>query len=170
MRHKKLKLMVVLLFGLGLTNVQAQTMFVNESSGTQTEFALSNIQRMTFSEGSTSIQKADNSIVSISLSEINSINFEGPFTSFDEHISLNKNTRLTAYPNPVNDVLSIDLSSLKNKQGTLSVLSLDGSTILTQQTQSTTRETINLGGLPTGIYYCQFINDDEIKTVKIIKD
>lgn len=42
MTHKKLKFSAVLLLGLGLTGLQAQTMYVKESSGTQTAYAVNN--------------------------------------------------------------------------------------------------------------------------------
>src|SRR5690554_5092155 len=60
MRHKRLKLSAVLLLGLGLTGLQAQTMYVKESSGTQTAYALSNIQKMSFSSGNLTVTKTDN--------------------------------------------------------------------------------------------------------------
>lgn len=55
MRHKRLKLSAVLLLGLGLTGLQAQTMYVKESSGTQTAYTLSNIQKMSFSSGNLTV-------------------------------------------------------------------------------------------------------------------
>lgn len=169
MKHKKMKVSAVLLLGLGLTSVQAQTMYVKESSGTQTAHDITNIQTMTFSGGNASIQKTDNSTASFALSEISYINFEYLLTNIEEPAGLENLTRLTAYPNPVSDILSIDLSSLKNKQGILTVLALDGSTVLTQPTQGTANEMVNLSSLTAGVYYCQFANGNEIKTVKIIK-
>ncbi len=169
MKYKKLKVSATLLLGLGLISVQAQTMYVKESSGTQTAYDLTSIQKMTFSGGNTSIQKTDNSTSSFALSEISYINFEDLITSVEEPAGLGNFTGLTAYPNPVSDVLSIDLSSLKNKQGALIIRALDGSTVLTQQTKGTANETVNLRRLTAGVYYCQFANENEIKTVKIIK-
>lgn len=168
MRHKKLKLSGVLLLGLGLTSVQAQTMYVKESSGTQTDYSLSSIRKITFSGGNTIVQQSDNNTTSFALSEISYVRFtEDLVTSAKEQ---ENKTFLMVYPNPVNDVLSIDLSGLEIKEGTLSLLSLDVSPLLTQQTQGTTTEIINLSELETGIYYCQFAYENEIKTVKIIKD
>ena len=49
MRPKKVKLSAVLLLGLGLSSIQAQTMYVKKSNGTQTAYPLNSIRKMTFS-------------------------------------------------------------------------------------------------------------------------
>lgn len=170
MRYKKMKLSAVLLLGLGMASVKAQTMYVNENSGTQNVYTLSNVQKMTFSGGNVNIQKTDNSITYFDLSDISYISFTDLITSIVEQMDLGKYTNITAYPNPISDVINIDLSSLKNRKGTLSLVSLDGGIILTRQTQGTEIETLNLSELINGVYYCQFANENEIKTVKIIKD
>ena len=170
MQHKKLKVGAVFFLSLGLTSVQAQTMYVKESSGTQTTYDLKNIQKITFSEGNTTIQKTDNSTVSFALGAISYINFDNLVTSVEDQVEFVNHSNLAVYPNPVGEVLSIDLSSLKIKQGTLSVLTLDGSTVLTQPTQGNETETLNISALTSGIYLFQFTNEKETKTVKIIKE
>ena len=170
MKHKKLKTITLLLLGLGLTSVQAQTMYLKENIGTQTDYSLSNIQKMTFSGGNVSIAKTDNSTVSFTLGDISYISFTDLVTSVEAQMGSMKHSNLAAYPNPVSEVLSIDLSSLKNKQGTLSILSLEGSTVLTQPTQGGETAILNLRALVKGIYLCQFMNENETKTIKIIKD
>jgi len=42
MKCRKLKLITLLLLGVGLTGLQAQTMYVKENSGTQTAYTLNN--------------------------------------------------------------------------------------------------------------------------------
>ncbi|MEY3451220.1 MAG: hypothetical protein RL711_1046 [Bacteroidota bacterium] len=59
MRQKRLKLSAVFLLGLGLTGLQAQTMYVKEKSGTQTAYTLSSLRKMTFSE----MQRYKNQII-----------------------------------------------------------------------------------------------------------
>ena len=81
MRQKRLKLSAVLLLGLGLTGLQAQTMYVWESNSTQTDYALSNIRKMTFSGGNVTIQKTDNSTGVYGLSGLRYLNFTDLATS-----------------------------------------------------------------------------------------
>jgi hypothetical protein len=75
---------------------------------------------------------------------------------------------LITYPNPVSDIISIDLSSVTG-DGTISILTLEGKEILSQHTSGNNLITLNLCQLSQGIYLCRFINLQEIKTVKIIK-
>ena len=49
MRHLRLKLCAVVLLVFGLTEVQAQIMYVRETVGTQTVYTLNEIQKLSFS-------------------------------------------------------------------------------------------------------------------------
>lgn len=259
MRHKKLKLSVVLMLGLGLTGLQAQTMYVNESSGTQTAYALSNIQKMSFSSGNLTVTKTDNSSGVFALSDLRYLSFsnisidtESPTapisliatetttstvslswnTSTDNvgvtyyliykdgvkidsatttsyiataltsntaysftvkardaanNISaasnvlsittsiitnvfeLNTDNTILVYPNPVNNIINIDLSGKANAEGTLSILNFEGKTVLSRQVNNEGVFSLDISSLPTGIYLCRYSNATEIKTVKIIK-
>lgn len=88
MRHKRLKLSAVLLLGLGLTGLQAQTMYVKESSGTQTAYTLSNIQKMSFSSGNLTVTKTDNSSGVFALSDLRYLNFSDITTDLQEDLSV----------------------------------------------------------------------------------
>lgn len=168
MKHIKSKLSVLLLLGLGLTDLQAQNLYVNESNGSQTAYTLSNVRKMTFSGGNIHIQENDNSIATFALSEIKYLSVYDYVTDIEEQ---KKNTFLTAYPNPVNDILNIDLSNIiEDEPYTIHVFSIDGNKVLTHQTQGGGTAIINLSTLTKGIYFCQFDNGSEIKTLKIIKN
>ena len=75
MRNKKLKLSAVLLLGLGLTGLHAQTMYVNEKSGKQTAYPLNTVQKMTFSGGKVTVQKTDNSEGGFAFVDVKYINY-----------------------------------------------------------------------------------------------
>ena len=84
MRNKRLKLSTLLMLGLGLTGLQAQTMYVREGNGAQTDYALSSIRTMTFSGGNVTIQKTDNSKGTYALSGLRYLNFTDLTTSITE--------------------------------------------------------------------------------------
>jgi uncharacterized protein (TIGR02145 family) len=88
MRHKRLKLSAVLLLGLELTGLQAQIMYVKESSGTQTAYTLSNIQKMSFSSGNLTVTKTDNSSWVFALSDLRYLNFSDITTDLQEDSSV----------------------------------------------------------------------------------
>ena len=168
MRHKKLQLSAILLLGLGLTGLQAQTMYVKQSSGTQTAYALSNIQKMTFSSGNVTVQKTDNTTGVYALSGLKYLSFQDFTTGINEPQMAAGNTLLT-YPNPVADLLTIDLTGTKNGEGRISILNLEGKVMQTQKTSGMSIVTLNLSQLPQGVYLCRYTNGAETKTVKIIK-
>lgn len=262
MRQKRLKLSGILLLGLGLTDIQAQTMYVKESNGTQTAYSLNSVRKMTFSGGNATVQKTDNSTGVYAISGLRHLSFKN-FTIADvqaptapsslttsgvtttsvslswnastdnvgvtyyliykdgvkidsvttasyivselsasttysftvkardaaNNISASSNaisittssttgisepiiqfsySNLITYPNPVTDVLNVDLTGVTG-EGTISILTLEGKAIQTQTTNGNSLITLNLSHLSQGIYLCRYSNAVEIKTVKLIK-
>ncbi len=168
MRHKRMKLSAILLFGIGLTGLQAQTMFVKQSNGTQTAYALSNVRKMTFSSGNVTVQKTDNTTGVYVLSGLSYLSFQDFTTGINEPQMPAVNTLLT-YPNPIADMLNIDLTGTKNGEGCISILNLEGKVMQTQKTSGMGMVTFNLSQLPQGIYLCRYTNGAETTTVKIVK-
>jgi hypothetical protein len=168
MRKKQLKLSAVFLLGLGLTGLQAQTMYVKEKSGTQTAYTLSGLRKMTFSGGNATVQKSDNSAGVYALSGLRYLNFTNLITGQAEPIGLLGSANIVTYPIPVSDVLNIDLTGLTGEI-TLSILTMEGKEIQTQTTNGGSLITLNVSHLAQGIYWCRYANAVEIKTVKIIK-
>lgn len=167
MKHKKLKLSAVLLLGIGLTSLQAQTMYVKESSSTQTAYTLSSVRKMTFLSGNVTVQKTDNSTGVYNLSGLRYLSFEDYTTGLEKQVE-SKNINFNTYPNPVTDVLNIDLTGVATG-GTISILTLEGKLLQAQKTDGANTVTLNLSQLPKGIYLCRYVSTTEIKTVKIIK-
>lgn len=168
MRHKRLKLSAVLMLVLGLTGLQAQTMYVKEKNSTQTAYALSNIRKMTFSGGNVTIQKTDNSTGVYGLSGVRYLNFTDLTTGIVEPTMRLGNANLITYPNPITDLLTIDLTGVIGV-GTISILTLEGKVLQTQNINGSSLVTLKLNHLSQGIYLCRYSTAAEIKTVKIIK-
>lgn len=168
MRHKKLKLSAVFLLGLGLTSIQAQTLYVKETGGIQTSYVLSNISKMTSSGGNVTVQKTDNSTAVYALSEVRYLNFTDFWESIKEQDMPISNASFRAYPNPVTNVLNIDLTGIANG-GTISILTIEGKVLQEQKNDGKNSVTFNFSQLPQGIYLCRYVSRTEIKTIKIIK-
>jgi len=74
---------------------------------------------------------------------------------------------MNIYPNPVNENLNIEVSSLA-KNSLFSLSSVNGQELL--QKQITTAKTqIDISTLPSGIYFIRFISDKTVEVEKIIK-
>ena len=179
MRHKQKKLKVeskklkvlgvlaLLTFYFSLFTATAQTMYVKESSGTQIAYTLSSIRKMTFSGGNATVQKTDNSTGVYNLSGLRYLSFEDLTTVLEQPVQQGA-SNLIVYPNPVADVLNIDLTGVES-EGTISILALEGKLLQVQKTDGSNTVTLNLSQLPQGIYLCRYVSRTEIKTVKIIK-
>lgn len=163
MRHKRLKLSAILLLGLGLTGLQAQTMCVKESSGTESHYALSNIRKITFGAGNLTVTKTDNSTWVCTLNSLQCLSFADNTTGVQATHS--ETEILHVYPNPVKDLLIIDVPGV----GTIQLLSIDGKVLQSRQVNLAGITTLATGQLPEGIYICRYSNGTLIKTVKIIK-
>ncbi|MCF8358188.1 MAG: T9SS type A sorting domain-containing protein [Prolixibacteraceae bacterium] len=168
MQHKKLKLSAVLLLGLGLTGLQAQTMYVKEISGTQTAYTLNNIQKMSFSPGNLTVTKTDNNSSMYALGDLRCLKFSDITTGLNEPLSVQSQI-LSVYPNPVYKTLNIKLTGMAKTEGTLSILDFEGKTVLNQQVSNEGVLSFGISHLPAGIYLCRYSNSFEVKTVKIIK-
>jgi len=169
MRHKRLKLIAVLLSVIGLTGLQAQTMYVKEMSGTQTSFPLSNIRKMTFSKENITVQKTDNTIGAFALNELKFISFKNIVSAFDEQHLKEANPNLISYPNPVTELLNIDLTGKDYEDGMISILTIEGKVVQKLHELKSDIVTLNLSHLPEGIYLCRYNNQTEVTTLKIIK-
>jgi hypothetical protein len=168
MRHKRIKLIAVLLLGLGFTVLQAQTMYVKQSAGTQTAYVLISKRKITFSGGNATIYKTDNSTGVYALSGLRYFNFTDLTTSIEKPLHV-KEQLLNVYPNPVSNELHIDLIGTPKCEGTINILDMEGKTVLSQKINQAGLLVINLSYLPNGIYVCRYSNANELKTVKIIK-
>ena len=168
MRNKRLKLSAVLLLGLGLTGLQAQTMYVKENNGTQTAYALSNIQKMSFSSGNLIVAKTDNTNGVYALNNLRYFNFTDLSTKIEEPLSFQKQM-LRVYPNPVTNVLNIDLTGTAQVEGTLIIFNFEGKTVLNRQVSHAGVLSLDISHLSKGLYLCRYTNLTETRTVKIIK-
>jgi len=166
MRHKRLKLSAILLLGLGLTGLQAQTMYVKELNGSQSAYVLSNIRKMSFTLGSLNVIKTDNSVNVYAVNNLRYLNFIDNSLKIKEQVVQKEG--IITYPNPIINVLKVDISGL-SKNGIISIISLDGKTIKTEHIKNKEVLLFDLSDLPQGIYLCRYINLSETKTVKIIK-
>jgi hypothetical protein len=168
MFHKRLKFSAVLLLGLGLTGLQAQTIYVKQSNGTQTAYALSNIKKMSFSSGNLTVTKTDNTNGVYALNNLMFLNFTDLSTNVEEPLSVQKQM-LSVYPNPVTNVLNIDITGTVQEEGTLIIFNFEGKPVLNRQVSHAGVLSLDISHLPKGLYLCRYANMTETRTVKIIK-
>jgi len=75
MRYKKFQFLFVYLLLSVLVSAQAQTLFVRQANGSQRNYDLSNMRKMTYSSGNVTVQMNDNTTQGLPLSNIRYQNF-----------------------------------------------------------------------------------------------
>jgi hypothetical protein len=146
-----------------LITTNAQTIYVKQSSGTQTSYAISGLRMITFSSGNLEITKTDNNSTTLTVAGLDYLSFTDYKT--DIQMIYEDAGTIRIYPNPVDALLNIELP----EAGTVHLLSLDGKVILTRQVNTSGITIISIKHIQAGIYICRYTNGKEIKTAKIIK-
>ena len=168
MRYLALVLIIFFLAGAGFSALQAQSMHVKDTAGTQTTYTLSHIASLHFLPGELRIKLIDDSIGAYTLGSLRYLSFSDSSSVYiDSEQTVNHLIKI--YPNPVFSELKIDLSAAATPRGTLDIISLDGKLINTQQLAGSGIITVSMSQLRRGIYICRFSNQTEQKIVKVYK-
>lgn len=166
MNHKKLKLLALLLFVLGLNALMAQAVLnVKEKTGTTTTINLMNVKSLTFVGGNLIVNKKDASSGTFALLGIQNLNFS-PGTGIETLRTAQSSFNI--FPNPVKDVLHInDLTNdIVNQQ--IEIIGIDGKMILST-IFNPSENGISVYHLTRGLYFCRVLNENTWKTAKFIK-
>lgn len=167
MRNKSIQLGAILLACFGLMEVNAQTLYVRQIDNSVMSYDLSDIRKINFSSGNLIVTEADHSENAYELDRLRYLNFTDLLT--DVQLSASENQTLSTYPNPVGDLLNVQISGLVNPGATIEILNLEGVVLLTDYIKEADILSLDTNSLPQGIYLCRYTNGTEIKTIKIIK-
>jgi len=162
MRHKKLKLSTILLLGLGLTGLQAQTS-VNATggnasgSGGSASYSIGQLVYTTNTGTTGTVAQGVQQPYEISV-----------VTGLEEAKGINLS--VTAYPNPTTDYLTLEVKEFE--LSTLHFQLYDMSGKLLQSEKLTGSQTnIVMSNLLPATYFVKVIqNNKEVKTFKVIKN
>lgn len=157
-------LMFLSLFRMGY----AQSMYVKHKTGNVTSIVLNSIRNVGFNSGQLIVNLKDGSVQPLVLSEIKTLTFT-PITGLPDGAKDFFKFRL--YPNPVADLLSVELPKSNDNSVRIELLSLDGRMLYTQtdDLQAESVITINVSSLKHGLYLCRILNNNKIHTQKFIK-
>jgi len=167
MKHRKLKTCAVVLLGLGLQATQAQTaLFVKQKVGTNTPFNLSTIKSLTFAGSNVTVNKKDASTSSFVRSNVQYMNF-GINTDIAP-INGAVNIKLKLFPNPVQDILNIEIANENSQNTELEIVGIDGKVAL-RNTLYNSVNSFSVATLPKGLYLLRCNNGRNITSKKFIK-
>ena len=163
----------MLLLVLGLTGVNAQTkLYVKEKAGGSTAFELSNIRKLTFSNGNLTVNKVDGNSSNFGLNDLRYMSFTDFSTGIQPISNLGKiNFRI--FPNPATDEIQMSYVTQKTGQLSLEIIDLQGKIlhqemILTQN--GTNTATINISQLRRGLNMYRIMGDNKSETRKFVKN
>jgi hypothetical protein len=168
LKSRGLAVATLLISALSLSAVKAQTLYVNQTNGMQATYALHNVRKLTFSQGNLNVIRNDNSSSVYTLHGLRYLSFKDFVSNISEQ-STTTVKPLKTYPNPVQNVLYVDLTGTIAPHGIISILSLEGRLLQMQQIRGTGIVNVDVSPLKPGVYICHYFNETEIKTVKIIK-
>jgi len=163
MGHKQLKLSAVLLLGLGLTGLQAQTN-VNATGGN----ASGNGGSVSYSVGQVvyTTHKGSNGSVAQGAQQPYEISVAG----IDEANGIS--LKVTAYPNPTTDYLTLEIdasTSLSIQSMSYQLYDIQGK-VLQNQKITGYRTSIDMNNLVPSTYFVKVIQENKaVKTFKVIK-
>jgi hypothetical protein len=162
MEHKKLKLCVLLLFGLGLTGLQAQNAQLSSGgnasgSGGSVTFSVGQLATATISGPSGSVAQGVQQPFEISIVD-----------GTDEGQKIN--LLVAAYPNPTTTSLTLKVEHFSLTNLTYQLFDMNGKLLHNSKIESNELG-IDMSRLVPAIYYLKISEENrEIKTFKIIKN
>jgi hypothetical protein len=169
MKENRLKIIATLVLGIWLTGLQAQTLRVKQAEGTETTYSLAEISKLSFSEGNLEIANFENNISTYELSTLRYLTVSDIPVGLNEQVKF-REMNLKVYPNPVNNVLIIQLDDFGKTKSSIEILSVNGKVLSTQNVTGMQTVRLDLGHLERGIYICRFRNSETTKTAKIVKN
>lgn len=89
------------------------------------------------------------------------------FTVITVTVKENLKYNLTLYPNPVENLLTIEVNTLGNEEIRVELFSVNGQSLKQMNINGT--EKIDLSGFAAGVYYVRILNNTEIRPVKFVK-
>lgn len=169
MKENRFKIIATLVLGIWLTGLQAQTLRVKQAEGTETAYSLAEISKLSFSEGSLQITNNENNINTYELIALRYLTVSEIAVGLNEPIKFSE-MNLKVYPNPVNNVLTVQLDDTGKTKSSLEILSVNGKVLSTRSVTGMQTVHLDLGHLERGIYICRVRNGETLKTAKIVKN
>ena len=143
-------------------SINAQTMFVRPLVGSQTAYLVSDIQKLTFDNGSLIVSNTNGAIGTFSLADNPLINFTD-LTLGTASNQIIKNS-FYVYPNPTATVLNIANADTSQTISHLEIISLEGRVLMEQNAPQ-----VVLVSLPQGMYFCRITSNNKTQTIKFLK-
>ncbi len=169
MKESQFKIIATLVLGIWLTGLQAQTLRVKQTEGTETAYSLAEISKLSFSEGSLQITNYENNSSSYELNTLRYLTVSDIPVGLNEQVKF-RGMNLKVYPNPVTNLLTVQLYDTGKSKSSIEILSVNGKVLSTRNVTGMQKVHLDLSHLERGIYICRLRNSETTKTAKIVKN
>jgi hypothetical protein len=147
-------------------SINAQTMFVQPITGSQTTYPVADIQKLTFENGNMLVTNNTSGSGTFALSELRYVSFaDSNLGITNPELATNK---FYAYPNPASQMLNILGSNTTQRVHNIEILSVEGR-LLMQQKPTNDVPQVDVSVLPLGMYLCKITNGSQQQTIKFLK-
>jgi hypothetical protein len=169
---KLLKSMLLILVLVLFSEIKAQTVDFNLDNGLTINYQAEDIRKITFDNDLMNVLLWDGSLFSMNVSTINSF-LNNSSLSTQELLNELNTMNLQLYPNPTNDQININYSTLINDE--ISILIYDSNSKLMMNRKLTYKssgkytEVIDLSTLVAGTYFCQITENNKKIVRQFIK-
>lgn len=169
MIFKRLRTAFFALAIVSMAGLNAQNLNVLEKGGTQTSLSIHNIRSLIFQSENLNINLRVGPPVSFMLSNLRNLTFS-PLTGIENPIPPAA-AQLQIFPNPVQDILNINLNSDDNLTYEAKIFTIDGRVVLSQRLVNNTElHTLTVSSLEKGLYYLVLSNSKQIQSAKFFKN
>ncbi|MEI8087013.1 MAG: T9SS type A sorting domain-containing protein [Paludibacter sp.] len=166
------KYYLLILLALSVPIAQAQYILnIKQSTGTNTQYYLTNVRKITFGAGNMTVIKTDATTKVVALNVIQNLFFTSNISAVPELKTYSVN-KLTIYPTSVSEQLIVSFASDVAEKVQFQILDLQGKLYIQQVWNcqlGTNIKNVSVLELPKGLYICRLINSKAIATNKFIK-
>jgi hypothetical protein len=164
-------------FSLGLTGLQAQTIKFRFADGSQTEYLISEIRNITFSNDIMNVNKKDGNIVSLPVATIGKYNYSSLTTGINIPLEPMSDNDVVVFPNPASSDITISYKTNAPGKINIDLLNQNGQLVrhIEEEQSQSGNFTVNWDGkdsngniLSTGTYICHVNSDGTKSTQKIV--
>jgi len=167
MKKKILKMALFIALSGNFLLLSGQSTCFLLTNGTQVCHAINSISTIRILNGNLTIQFTQQTNVSYPLDEIRKMIFT-PGTN--NQVVQPQTTQMRVYPNPVGDILTIEIPESSRGTGSIEIYSMDGrliQTLRSSMVNSTTQ--INVSSLSQGVYICRIRTGNQTSSIQFVK-
>lgn len=174
MRQLYLRITIILLMLVICSGLQAQNkLYLHAKDGTKTSFSVDDIRKLTFPTRTITIYQNDGSApLFFPFAELRQARFT-EFVSGNNSLDMSESNNLTLFPNPVNNELTLSLTSSVGTSVEIRIVDVQGKTVSIRKERilpGNNQIIMQLSELSQGLYICRVNNGSSIETRKFLKN